>query len=211
MDCIYLADMINALTPLLLMTFGGLVLILGFIAVRRECRQLINRILRAKEFGLKFGPLELEAKAIDEFQEAIDLEFADESVNKQKVKELVEHQIKSLLSEIRRDLTGVNLRWEQRLVVKGSIRVIRESGETLFATVLEQSKNGLRFEGPSSNKLHRKERIRIQVAASSHFPFRLPQHLEVVRVKKRKNGNYFYGAKALEADWKNTLVTSCGS
>ncbi len=184
---------ISDITQPLLMVVMLLILVLGLLIIKRKFPQLIDRILSANEFGFKVSPISFEAKITGKIEEAIDFEFTENLVKKTEIKELIAHELKTLIAEIRRETTGVNLRLNQRVIVTEVISIKRDSGKVIGINTLNQSTNGLRFS--CKFKLKRKEIIRTdKVATIDQFPFPLPEWLVIVSGEEGLNGNYVYGA-----------------
>lgn len=168
------------------------VLLISVLMLRGSITKILNRFSSADELKLSVGSLTVQAKAMREIHESIDLGFKNTTLRKSEVEALIDTKIRSIQAAIDYELTGTEIRNDPRTIESRKIVITNENGDTFDGETLDVSDAGIGFK--SAGRLEFQEVVQIGLAAdeSTESPSAASQ-LKIVRIEQSKEG-FYYGA-----------------
>ncbi len=158
---------------------------------KTELKAILLRLASSKDLQLSIGPLAIQARAMREIDDAIGINFPEETVSKLELKALIDTKVKSLQANMERQMADSSIRNDNRVVSTKKILIIADDGEEYQGETLDISQAGIGFK--SNGRLRFHERVKIK-PIDSKIKIPMLNEVMIVRIEQSDEG-YYYGAK----------------
>ena len=184
-------DQLIKLTEVLSWPSVGLIAVL---VLRKPVTKLLQRFSNANNLKLSIGSLSIQAKAMREIHDSIELGFQGDTLRKTQIEALIDSKIRSVQSAIEYEVSKSETRSDIRKVTSQEIKITDKFGKTFDGETLDISEAGIGFKSKGLFQFH--DFVQVEpIDNDSKSPSSFFNRLMVVRIEQADEG-FYYGCKS---------------
>jgi len=171
-----------------------IVALIAVISLRIPLTKLLNQFSTANDLKLSIGSLTIQAKAMREIHESIEMGFHDETLRKTQVEALIDSKIRSVQSAIEYEIGKSEIRSDARQVTSQEIKITDKFGKIFDGETLDISEAGIGFKSKGFFQFH--DFVQVEPTDDTLKPHdSFLNRLMVVRIEQADEG-FYYGCKS---------------
>jgi hypothetical protein len=171
-----------------------IVIIVVVLILRHSINKIMNRFSSADELKMSVGSLSIQAKAMRELNQSIDLGFNDKTLKKSQVEALIDAKIRSVQAAIDFEITKTEIRVDPRSIESKEILITTKDGKDFTGQTMDISEAGVGFRSHARFGFHDIVAIKmVSEPDSISANESLTNMLKIVRIEQAKEG-FYYGA-----------------
>lgn len=184
-------EQLTKLTEVLVWPIVGLIV---FVCLLKPITKLFQRFTSAHNLKLSIGSLTIQAQAMREIHDSIELGFQGDTVRKTQIEALIDSKIRSVQSAIEYEVSESEIRSDIRKVTSQEIKITDKFGKTFDGETLDISEAGIGFKSNGLFQFH--DFVQVEPIDSTSKPNdSLFNRLKVVRIEQAEEG-FYYGCKS---------------
>ncbi|WP_339726362.1 PilZ domain-containing protein [uncultured Paraglaciecola sp.] len=184
----------SSILQILELSIWPILIIAVVLILRNSINKIMNRFSSADDLKMSVGSLSIQAKAMRELNQSIDLGFNDTTLKKSQIEALIDAKIRSIQAAIDFEITKTEIRADPRSIESKEILITTQDGEDFTGKTMDISEAGVGFRSNARFGFHDIVAIKMvseQDAVSASES--LTNRLKIVRIEQAKEG-FYYGA-----------------
>lgn len=166
----------------------------ALLCLRIPIKRLLQQFSTANNLKLSIGSLTIQAQAMREIHDSIELGFQGDTVWKTQIEALIDSKIRSVQSAIEYEVSESEIRSDIRKVTSQEIKITDKFGKTFDGETLDISEAGIGFKSNGLFQFH--DFVQVEPIDSTSKPNdSLFNRLKVVRIEQAEEG-FYYGCKS---------------
>lgn len=166
----------------------------ALLCLRIPIKKLLQQFSTANNLKLSIGSLTIQAQAMREIHDSIELGFQGDTVRKTQIEALIDSKIRSVQSAIEYEVSESEIRSDIRKITSQEIKITDKFGKTFDGETLDISEAGIGFKSNGLFQFH--DFVQVEPIDSTSKPNdSLFNRLKVVRIEQAEEG-FYYGCKS---------------
>jgi hypothetical protein len=188
------SELSSSIIQILELSIWPILAIAVVLILRNSINKVMNRISSADDLKMSLGSLSIQAKAMRELNQSIDLGFNDTTLKKSQIEALIDAKIKSIQAAIDFEITKTEIRSDPRSIESKEILITTEDGEDFTGQTMDISEAGVGFRSNARFGFHDIVAIKMGPEQDSvRAKKSRASLLKIVRIEQAKEG-FYYGA-----------------